>query len=42
MTVLVALVFMGSTVAISLVAQNYFLGELTNPMGDPSHPSPNP
>lgn len=37
MTVLIGLVFMGSTVAVSLVVQDYFLGELADPMGDRSH-----
>ncbi|MBF2050347.1 MAG: hypothetical protein EDM05_046720 [Leptolyngbya sp. IPPAS B-1204] len=32
MTILVGLLFMGSTVAISLVAQDYFLGELVEPI----------
>jgi hypothetical protein len=42
MTVLVALAFMGSTVAISLVAQDYFLGELAHPIGERSDLSPKP
>lgn len=40
MTILIALLFMGSTVAISLVAQDYFLGELIHPMD--THPNNSP
>lgn len=36
MTLLVALLFIGSTAAISLVVQTYFLRDLFHPMGDRS------